>query len=467
MHKLTFTLRQHTPLIHFQWEQAGATIRPPELKSKLDKWILQRKTNCYGLSDELLKVVKMDETITPWIKGIRKKDHPALDYKVTVVAYGDNQFKEELNTRVDNVTKRDGSTKKEVVEKDYPPFFANQMKQIEWETGAKKIKRLSYYSAVTIIFETANDELRKEIIKEFPKFLLHSNFGTRQSKGFGCFYLDKSDAIFPEKDGKTDEDFFMKSFDYCFDITAKGGNDIEKVKDLFAQIDLFYKTLRGGIHPRGMGIYFKSLMWKYAQALESQWDKRTIKKNLFPSEQISHEYGKEINSPVKWDGAASNPIFLWRDLLGLSSDQQWMGYKWTDHNHQVKDESITKESVDKENNKPKYTRFKSPIFFKPIRTGPNRYRIFFEVPKSLKQAFVNSSFKVPEQEILGKVFNINSKGHGNFNIPYPEYFDYNQFFKIAFSTNPKEYVKTGNGKNLEILQAIYSQLAYQVEQKNK
>ena len=38
MHKLTFTLKQHTPLIHFHSE-VDASLRATELKPKLDNFL--------------------------------------------------------------------------------------------------------------------------------------------------------------------------------------------------------------------------------------------------------------------------------------------------------------------------------------------------------------------------------------------------------------------------------------------
>ena len=40
MYKLEFELEQHTPIIHFQARDAGATLRASEVKPKLDKFIL-------------------------------------------------------------------------------------------------------------------------------------------------------------------------------------------------------------------------------------------------------------------------------------------------------------------------------------------------------------------------------------------------------------------------------------------
>ena len=50
MQKLEFTLKQHTPLIHFQHDQAGATLRATEVKPKLDQFLIE----------ELLREQKVD-----------------------------------------------------------------------------------------------------------------------------------------------------------------------------------------------------------------------------------------------------------------------------------------------------------------------------------------------------------------------------------------------------------------------
>lgn len=287
MYKLKFTLKQHTPLIHFQWEQAGATLRPTELKSKLDKWILQHKTNFYGPADELLKLALTDDTISHWIKGTKKKDHPALNYIVSVCVYGENSFINEINPTP--TTNRNGTP---ILDKnDYPLFFGNQLKYTgnasnpkeEFLTGVKRVKRLSYYPTIIVTIDSVNDTLLKNINEEFPLFLLHTNFGTRQSKGFGSFYIDKNDKSFPiTEDGKIDEGYFKRSFDYCFDITTNGNRETDYAKDLFSQIDIFYKSLRGGISPNDKySMYFKSLMWKYAKSKDSQWEKKNNKTRIF------------------------------------------------------------------------------------------------------------------------------------------------------------------------------------------
>ena len=40
--KLEFTLKQHTPIIHFQSDQKGATLRATDLKPKLDRFLIEQ-----------------------------------------------------------------------------------------------------------------------------------------------------------------------------------------------------------------------------------------------------------------------------------------------------------------------------------------------------------------------------------------------------------------------------------------
>lgn len=42
MYKLPIKLKQHTPIIHFQHKQVGATLRATEVKPKLDRFLLEK-----------------------------------------------------------------------------------------------------------------------------------------------------------------------------------------------------------------------------------------------------------------------------------------------------------------------------------------------------------------------------------------------------------------------------------------
>ena len=53
MYSISFTLKQHTPLIHFQHNLPGATLRSTELKSALDKFLIVLRL--FGSFSKILK----------------------------------------------------------------------------------------------------------------------------------------------------------------------------------------------------------------------------------------------------------------------------------------------------------------------------------------------------------------------------------------------------------------------------
>lgn len=78
MHTLKVTLKQHTPLIHFQHDQEGATLRASEVKPKLDKFILTKLGE--GDYQNGFEIAKKNS----WIINNGKNDCKALDYKMRI-----------------------------------------------------------------------------------------------------------------------------------------------------------------------------------------------------------------------------------------------------------------------------------------------------------------------------------------------------------------------------------------------
>ena len=64
----TYKLSQQTPLIHFQYDQEGATLRATEVKPKLDAYLASK----YG-----------EETVKQWRIDPEKKK-VALNYRMTI-----------------------------------------------------------------------------------------------------------------------------------------------------------------------------------------------------------------------------------------------------------------------------------------------------------------------------------------------------------------------------------------------
>lgn len=366
MAKLTVKLKQHTPIIHFQSNQKGATLRATELKPKLDKFLIENFFEAKG------------ESYNEFLIGTGK--HNALDYKVKVIDI-------EKNVKI-NIEK-------------FPLYFGNMGKETEK-------KEFIWNNALELYFFSYNKKLIEIIKKKLADFFMNTNFGTRQGKGFGSFYIDKTDDLYKEP----------KS-DYSFTVSSKGGTYSE-FKIVFEKIEMFYKSLRSGFNEiRGGGsciFYFKSLMFLYAKSKGIQWDKRSIKEiyltTALGSQIITHKTPDILQT--------DKDKKLMKDLLGLSKEESWKSYRIT----------ISKEAEG-------IDRFKSPIFFKPIQTEENKYTIFF---KGLK---INENF-------LGREFTIKNNGSGNLKLNTLDKFDLDEFFEFIFSDKIFNKVfATGNNKYVE------------------
>ncbi len=298
-YKSSFTLKQHTPMIHFQSDQSGATLRATELKPKFDRFLLEH------------------------VEGIDFKEnangHKSLDYKVKIEA------KTQMSD-IETINSRNGKTIPN------PLFFGNM--------GDGENKRFSMASTINIEFFSFNSEVLKAIKNNFESFLANTNFGTRQSKGFGSFYLKKPFDI-----------SLIEHKVYSFSSSEKEWQE---------DIKFFYAFLRAGINTANFGgIYAKAVIFAYAKSQNITWDKKAIK-NFYLDNNKNIENEK-----------------LMRDLFGLSSSQSWMSYKAT----------ITKEHTEKE-----IDRFKSPITFKPVLEN-GQMRIYFWADKSVEK-ILNKEFIV-------------------------------------------------------------------------
>lgn len=382
MYTLEFTLRQHTPIIHFQHQEKGATLRATELKPKLDRFLKEH----YFESRE-----KYQHLLIP------KSRSDALDYKIYIEG-AENNLKSELPSL------RNTSTK-------FPNYFANlggdNTKDFVWTNDVIRVTIFSFHTV-----------LLQAIKKSMPTFLMRNNFGMRQSKGFGAFYLDATDFSYqPPK------------LEYAFDVPTSS------IETVFKHIELFYRSMRSGINLIGGGgrnvFYFKSLLFLYAKAQGWQWDKKTIKETYFNDELQTQRLDHPETDILHFSSPEKRLV---KDLFGLSSLEPWLSYQKS---------KISKESSEVE-------RFKSPILFKPIKISNSNYRIFFCIDNYSKDIF--------NQEFL-----ILHNGKGDLKLKTPDNFSFSSFFDFIFDTRNFE-IETHvapefHGRDeFKILQKIYSQL---------
>jgi len=366
MATLTIKLKQHTPIVHFQSDRAYATIRATELKPKLDKFLIDK-----------------DPSLPVNEKG-------ALDYKVRISL---------IKNRVYPIPDR------------FPLFFGNmgehdpqRRKEFVYSDDLLDIEFFSYKTAILAIIR---DHCRE--------FFMKNNFGTRQSKGFGSFFLESINGQ------AVREPFPLK---YHFSI--KRIEDPPEIwRILFFDLSLFYNSLRAGINLPHIPFYFKSMMFLYFKAKNVRWDKRSIKEVYFqrdiPNEQRIHS---DRNGPIVWDHTTSygQNNFLVKDLLGLSTAEVW-------HRPDRSRPVITKEHIDGI-----IKRFKSPIYFKPI-IMPYGFEVWFDAEA------VNPYYG-------GKTFNIKRDNRGTLQLITPDLnkpnpiFDIHDFISFSIKQNLSMHVDT-------------------------
>ncbi len=419
MYQLKFVLQQHTPIIHFQYDQEGATLRGTELKPKLDKFIIEKM----GGAD----ICRIEHP--EWFKN----EHPALDYKIRIFGKG-------LATIV-NLTpvskEQDGNIKRnrqnKILVNKFPAFFGNDGKE-----NVEEIRKGVLQNAELII-SVFSISLRDCINAEISSFFLHHNFGLAQSKGFGSFTISAKSTL-------SNTYFFKPEY---------GDKDFY---NLFFDIECFYKSIRSGLNikkkDRQTGrlidkAYFKSLMFKWAKSESEQWDKKTIREHFFSDHPLYRKQDVHGNDGVFENRPSSETVrvlfpkpeggnyYNFRDLLGFSSEQNW-GY----YNKTIKKEM---DGID---------RFKSPLMFKPVFIN-NSWTVYL-ITAPIDQQYLNT-----------EVF-IKSQGKGDLPLSFPKYFNIDTYLKFAinaFDINDFVFSNGFSERNTPeagILDRIYSELKSQL-----
>lgn len=359
---LKIKLKQHTPMIHFQHDQEGATLRASEVKPKLDKYILTKLGK--GNYEAGIKKAKENK----WILG----DHNALNYKMRIEA---------SHVQVWDMKQDSGRKNKEgkAIYDSIPLYFGNMPSKDDINYHPKQMSFCANPIIMHIISIEDDKGLLKCIEENIFSFFSYNNFGTRQSKGFGCFY--------PLSDNSNDSTRFVLSKGYAsFSLPKNEFGTWNSFKKLFDSIDLFYKTLRSGINHNN--VYLKSLMYFYADDQNSYWDKRTIRHafNLFFPD-VVYDKGEKKD---KKDGIISEinkKSRLYRDMLGLSSSQEWRKYNDTITKVNLPESKKKEDAID---------RFKSPLLIKPIYSN-GRFDIYL-IPMSIPEEYKNAEFEISSKK---------------------------------------------------------------------
>lgn len=407
----TIPLVQHTPLVHFQAEQAGAVLRATELKPAIDRLVWEQPRHVpariWSTYQDLIQPKYFNRPQTDDL-------HPS-GYKIRVTGeatawYVPNAYMKEEDKRplIQALEQHHSSWLQNGNLKVLAngPYMAN-VDKIEKGKWAEVRLAVSYANVSVEVF-SPTPRLASFVEALMPYVLATHNFGTRGSKGFGHFGV------------KGKENLVVPSLArYWFDVPqGRQGDEAQLLEQLFRHIHLTYSVLRAGINtPAGGGFYFKSLLFKYFADRDIQWEKKTIKEQFYFRKQDDHRRAHP-DGPAGFD---SDEKYLVRDLLGLSSSQSW--------GRNYDNDEVSKTNLDlDEKGKVKIARYASPIWFCPIRTGSG-FRVYI------------GANPVPDV-MLDASFNIHSKlGKGpDFSLDTPPSFDVFKFLDEAFATDLYEHV---------------------------
>lgn len=302
--KVEFTLKQHTPIIHFQSDQSGATLRASELKPKFDKFLMQ-----HAFEVSISKKFKISDI------------HNALKYKVYLKTISSNK---QLHSFKTYISKRD---------KENPNFKVGSY------FGDNKT--ITHADSIEVIFIVFNPTLLQKIKDYFVDFINITNFGTRQNKGFGSFSVIKMNNEIIQNDI---ESSLLKYYPSVYKSYGK---------EPLSKIMSDYQKLKSGTPSPN---YSKSLLFEYMCNDQKRWEKRMIKEYM--KKDYPHVFSvlKYEKPPVECMNEAHYDYEYIRGLLGIADHIDFLKFNPTNFKDKI---TILIEPVDK-----KIDRFKSPLTFK-------------------------------------------------------------------------------------------------------
>jgi len=350
MHRLEVTLKQHTPLIHFQHDQEGATLRASEVKPKLDRFILTKLGNKYSSTED-------------------------LNYKMKISSKGEKTeyiISSRLDRNKPQLLKEEGF---EVIEESQ--YFAQESEYQIFEYIDRKNKKLGYqfkfkrgdkykealkklskkgvkYDTTEVFISSYDEELMFQIIDLLPEFFVIENFGTRNGKGFGSYTVQSMKINNAEIQFSKNIDMWLKN---NYDFVYK--KDFQEGESPFSVIHKDYKLIKAG-HGSFEG-YAKSKLMLYGLSLEKKqrWEKKFIKEqtnNVFATP-IDEDYYvlKDNQRHVNTNKGSGNHYYL-RAFLGLTEQFEFLLENPPDNNTNNK-------LLVKMNSNDDIQRFKSPLIF--------------------------------------------------------------------------------------------------------
>ena len=358
--KLKVQLEAQSPIIHFQHDQAGATLRASEVKPKLDRFLLNKMEQETG---KRVAVLKKDNGYAVMFTD---KEHNALNYRMKFEVPGNAYWVEP------------GTFKPE----SYSIYYGNSGVHDEKE------KKKAVFTNPVMNLMCFNQVLRNYIEKYLVEFFSVTNFGTMQDKGFGSFmpkeYLQKSGELTLEETKRFAEMLKQAAGSvHCYSMSFVRVPEEINAKNawctkVFKQIKDFYGIMKSG---QNFGGYSRSYLFQYMHGTDNKGNRDDLSIDNEKAWLKQKGIVPIIEKNGKTDRVDKNPRYV-RALLGVGAGMSFI----------QKDGKRLKVKINhKKGDGDAIERMDSPVKFKIIRN----------------KVFITAE-EVPE-EIYGRMFEFQNK----------------------------------------------------------
>lgn len=360
--QFTVQLQQHTPILHFQHTQDGATLRATEVKPKLDKWI-------YDNFEKICQLKSFDVSLK---EHFNYHDKKASIYKINI-GKADNEEpiliragKFRKNKKVDQYQDLDKENIRFIEGTTYFAQESNIDSPIRKETIENKVTifglMLKEGKKLDLEIFTFNHEIKKFLQFVTPLFFICKNFGTRQTKGFGSFTVTG-----------TTNDLILNTIAHFFVYKYKKNNisDLDpsysrliQMEILFQHIARDYRHIKSGKSKYDVDGYGKSQVYSYGQkdpAKKYNWEKKHIKQEINANKIKNVDL--KVEQPKRLSYKSTNNYFV-RALLGLTEKYEFLTVPNDYGKYIVKVEHLPEGENRKERDDNKIERFASPLTWK-------------------------------------------------------------------------------------------------------
>ncbi len=367
----TYTLLPQSPLIHFQPNAKGVSLRSTEVKPKLDRFLKLRYERRNGKSVPAVWYVssakKQEEPA--------KKKAPALKYKISL-----EQIKVEKEVDLGSKT-------------DYDIFYGNMVSKEEKEKPRSEpiTPKRGLFIREKLTVTCLNKELLQWIDDNIGDFFIVTNFGTMQNKGFGSFIVQEKEEDIVQENGDVSasriasalKEHYGAGHCYCFDSDEE---------NTFVRIKTVYSLMKSGINMgkgkgKGSRNYIRSFLFDYMHSKlspkkaidnEKAWLKEqkiapAVKKDGFNfvkkiknGKEIEVKIPRFIPDPVK---PASDTNYKYvRALFGIGESIRFNGVNQADGKSSTVNVSVEHDyGADKMKKEDRIARIPSPVFFKIVK----------------------------------------------------------------------------------------------------